>query len=177
MEANRKYILIKSSQQSERYIRTNAADFMINIEDYLFEQSIDYEIGPKSRKVYVIDKNTALRIGTSLQLQSIEYFDGNLLKTIELRKQPSGKRRQAVYVETLDSGSRKTLKQFKAEKKIRAESEGILKSEIISTKLATKKDLEEMITKYNLHVTKFGGKLYLDQIEFANALVKHTSSH
>ena len=51
---------------------------------------------------------------------------------------------------------------LKAEMKISAGSEGILKSVIINSKLAMKKNLERMIIKYNLHVTKFGGKLSLD---------------
>lgn len=164
------YFLITISNQPDLHEQRSVDVLMRAIEDYLIKSNIDYNIESYSRKVFVKDKVTAIRIGSELQLKSIQYFNGITLSTIPLGKSDSVKRKQTVYVEARDSGSTKTLKEFKAEKKVRAKTEGITKSEIISYKLATRAGLETLILKYNLPVTKFGGKLYLNQVDFAKAL-------
>ena len=78
-------------------------------------------------------------------------------------------RRQVPRVIDVETGKNQTLNQFKKQTHDRIVTAGISKSEIIKMKLLTKTDLEDLIVKYSLSVTKFGDKYYLDQLKFAQA--------
>ena len=170
MTRNRKYALIKKADYEVYFGVMTDDKFIVYVDSYLNKNNMDYDIKALTRVVYIKNKIEALRIGRDLRLQTIEYFDGVASQIVKLTKKALKYRKQVAFVEDTRTGAKQTLKQFKKNTPARIKEEGILKSEVIKTGLATNEVLEKLTKQNKLHVTKLRNRLYFDRIELANAL-------
>jgi hypothetical protein len=79
-------------------------------------------------------------------------------------------RLQHVFVQDVSTGKKTTLKQFKNHSTDLLMESCITKKEIIQSKFIKGYDLENLITKYKISVTKRGKDYYINKDQLAKAL-------
>lgn len=136
-----------------------------SLERQLEKNHREYDVRGEFFVVRAHDVSDAMKLGLSLMLAAVEYFDGRSLRTIFLAtKKKAGRPKNIVFNA---EGKGMTSNQFKKSLQEDVQSKCLTKSEILKKKILTRKELTDAIRIGRLQEITIDNTSYFRREELA----------